>query len=604
MSDIDPTSIGHYRIVGRLGDGGMGRVYLGRSPGGRAVAVKVVHPQFASDREFRRRFAREVEAARRVSGVFTAPVVDADPEGSPPWLATAYIPGVSLHDAVACHGALPTASVLGLGAGVVEALKAIHEAGLVHRDLKPSNVLLASDGPRVIDFGIALASEASALTRTGTTMGSPSFMAPEQISGDRPVGPASDVFSLGSMLVFAATGEGPFGSGPVHSLLFRIVHQEAAMERVPTELREILAPCLRKDPDQRPSVNDLLTDLTTRLTVSPEDATVSLHNRGWLPDTLARTILGRIGADLALSDPSADTEILRGIGPDRTLIDNQALLGTGNGAAEMAARLKEQTEAECAEMVAQARTEASLILAKAARDAQAKREEADALFEETRAKAAQAAADFETNLAKRRRQSEMEIPQARTEASLILAKAAQDAQAKREEADALFEETRAKAAQAAADFETNLAKRREQSERDLASRQQKAEKRLTEIEHRAEQLRLEAEKLRTDAERRARQTVETAQRQADDIRAGVFAPSERDLAKRQGEAYIRLAETEERAETLRLEAEKLRTDAERRARQVVEAAEREAEDIRAGALETVVDSDSTANRGTRWFRRH
>ncbi|MFI9598670.1 protein kinase [Streptomyces sp. NPDC052043] len=521
LSDIDPTSIGPYRIAGRLGDGGMGRVYLGRSPGGRAVAVKVVHPQFASDREFRRRFAREVEAARRVSGVFTAPVVDADPHGSPPWLATAYIPGVSLHDAVAHHGALPTASVLGFGAGVVEALKAIHEAGLVHRDLKPSNVLLASDGPRVIDFGIALVSEASALTRTGTTMGSPSFMSPEQISGDRPVGQASDIFSLGSMMVFAATGEGPFGSGAVHSLLFRIVHQEAVMDRVPAELRDILARCLQKEPDERPSVDDLLTDLTARLTVSPPDATIALHHRGWLPDTLARTILGRIGADLALSEPFAETEALRGMGPDHILIDDGALpVGAGNGAEEIAARLREQTEAECAEMVAQARSEASLILAAAARDAQMKREEADALFEQTRAKVTQAAADFETNLAKRREQSEMEVPQARTEASLILAAATRDAQMKRNEADALFEETRAKAAQAAADFETNLAKRREQSERDLAKRQFKAGQRLTEIEHRTEQLRLEAEKLRSDAERRARQVVEAAEREAEDIRVG------------------------------------------------------------------------------------
>ncbi|NEC10093.1 protein kinase [Streptomyces sp. SID7909] len=465
--------MGPYRIVGRLGEGGMGRVYLGRSPGGRAVAVKVIHPHFASDREFQRRFTREVEAARRVSGVFTAPVVDADPQGSPPWLATAYIPGVSLHDAVACHGALPTASVLGFGAGVAEALGAIHGAGLVHRDLKPSNVLLASDGPRVIDFGIALASEASALTRTGTTMGSPSFMSPEQVSGDRPVGPASDVFSLGSMMVFAATGEGPFGSGAVHSLLFRIVHQEAATDRVPTELRDILSWCLRKEPDERPSVNDLLTDLTTRLTISPEAATIALHHRGWLPDMLARTILGRIGADLALSDPFAETEILKGIRPSRTLIDDKAHpVAAGRGAGVILSRLREQTEAECAEIVAEARSEASLILAKAARDAQAKREEADALFEETRAKAAQAAADFETN----------------------------------------------------------LAKRREQSERDLASRQAKTEKRLREIEDRAELLRLEAEKLRGDAERRARQVVEAAQRQAENLVAGTSARSERYLA--------------------------------------------------------------------------
>ncbi|MET8439254.1 protein kinase [Streptomyces sp900116325] len=568
--------------MGRLGDGGMGRVYLGRSPGGRAVAVKVIHPHFASDREFQRRFAREVEAARRVSGVFTAPVVDADPQGSPPWLATAYIPGVSLHDAVACHGALPTASVLGFGAGVVEALEAIHGAGLVHRDLKPSNVLLASDGPRVIDFGIALASEASALTRTGTTMGSPSFMSPEQISGDRPVGPASDVFSLGSMMVFAATGEGPFGSGAVHSLMFRIVHQEAAMDRVPAELRDILSRCLRKEPDERPSVNDLLTDLTTRLTVSPEAATIALHHRGWLPDTLARTILGRIGADLALSDPFAETEILRGFGSDRTLIDDRVHpVAAGSGAGEIPARLREQTEAECAEIVAEARSEASLILAKAARDAQAKREEADALFEEIRAKAAQAAADFETNLAKRREQSETEasglVPAARNEAFLLRAAATRDAQAKREEADALFEETRAKAAQAVADFETNLAKRRDQSERDLASRQAKAEKRLMEIEEVAELLRLEAEKLRSDAERRARQVVEAAQRQAEGIVAGASASSERYLATNATAPAGQPAGTLGYGEQPSWEVGEPDTE--------------------------IVDSDSKTNRGMRWRRR-
>ncbi|MEV4445347.1 serine/threonine-protein kinase [Streptomyces mirabilis] len=221
----DPRQVGRYRIVARLGEGGMGRVYLGRSPGGRAVAVKVVRPELADDGDFRRRFAREVAAARRVNGVFTAGVVDADPDGSPAWLATAYVPGVPLGDAVAAHGPWPEGPVLALGAGLAEALEAIHAAEVVHRDLKPSNILLAPDGPRVIDFGISVTGEASALTRTGVVVGTPGFMSPEQLTG-KPVGPASDVFSLGAVLAFTATGAGPFGTGSAHALSFRVVYEE------------------------------------------------------------------------------------------------------------------------------------------------------------------------------------------------------------------------------------------------------------------------------------------------------------------------------------------------------------------------------------------
>lgn len=192
----DPRQVGPFRIVARLGAGGMGQVYLGRSKAGRAVAVKVVRPDLAGDSEFRRRFAREVAVARTVSGFFTAGVVAADPDGSPPWLATAYVPGLSLDRAVSEFGPWPEASVLALGAGLAEALEATHGAGVVHRDLKPSNVLLAPDGPRVIDFGISVALEASRLTRTDMVVGTPGFMSPEQLTGD-PVGPPSDVFSLG-----------------------------------------------------------------------------------------------------------------------------------------------------------------------------------------------------------------------------------------------------------------------------------------------------------------------------------------------------------------------------------------------------------------------
>ncbi|WP_232835998.1 serine/threonine-protein kinase [Actinocorallia populi] len=183
----DPRRVGVYQLVGRLGGGGMGQVFLGRSPGGRPVAVKVVRPEYGRNSEFRRRFAVEVEAARRVGGFHTAPVVDADPQALTPWLVTAYVPGPSLREAVEAHGPLPEPSVQVLGAGLAEGLAAIHACDLVHRDLKPGNVLLAEDGPRVIDFGIARALEATSETATGLTPGTPAFMAPEQARGDRTI---------------------------------------------------------------------------------------------------------------------------------------------------------------------------------------------------------------------------------------------------------------------------------------------------------------------------------------------------------------------------------------------------------------------------------
>src|SRR5690349_22193892 len=207
----DPELIGPYRLRGRLGTGGMGRVYLGLSPGGRAAAIKVIRSELAQDPEFRARFRREVAVARQVSGLYTASVLDADADGPEPWLATAYVPGPSLADAVSQHGPLPAPSVLLLAAGLAEALSAIHSAGVVHRDLKPANVLLADDGPRVIDFGISRAAENhNTLTETGQMIGTPPFMSPEQLTDARSVGPASDVFSLGALIVFAATGRGPF----------------------------------------------------------------------------------------------------------------------------------------------------------------------------------------------------------------------------------------------------------------------------------------------------------------------------------------------------------------------------------------------------------
>ena len=256
----DPARVGPYRLLGRLGAGGMGQVFLARSAGGRLVAVKVIRPELASDSGFRARFAREITVARQVSGLFTAVVVDADVTGDVPWLATGYVAGPSLDDAVKNQGPLPVDSVLTLAAGLAEGLQAIHATGLVHRDLKPSNVLLAEDGPRVIDFGISRAAEASVLTQTGTVMGSPGFMSPEQAEG-RQVGAASDVFSLGAVLAFAATGEGPFGAGFTPALMYRVVHHQPDTSRLPSELRSLVHRCLAKDPAERPAPAALLAEL-------------------------------------------------------------------------------------------------------------------------------------------------------------------------------------------------------------------------------------------------------------------------------------------------------------------------------------------------------
>jgi serine/threonine protein kinase len=270
----DPELIGPYRLRGRLGAGGMGRVYLGLSPGGRSVAVKVIRSDLAQDAEFRARFRREVAVARTVSGLFTAPVIDADVDGPVPWLATAYVPGPSLADAVSQHGPLPAVSVLALARGLAEALSAIHAAGVVHRDLKPANVLLAEDGPRVIDFGISRGVEASALTQTGLVVGSPGFMSPEQAEG-REVGPPSDIFSLGAVLAFAATGQGPFGSGSTPALVYRVVHSGPQLDLMPAEVRSLAERCLAKDPALRPTAADLL-------------AAAAYPAAGWLPEPVTR----------------------------------------------------------------------------------------------------------------------------------------------------------------------------------------------------------------------------------------------------------------------------------------------------------------------------
>ncbi|GAA0594098.1 serine/threonine-protein kinase [Actinomadura livida] len=251
----DPKRIGGYRLLARLGAGGMGRVYLGRSKGGRPVAVKVIHPQLAEDPQFRRRFEQEVAAARRVGGIHTVHVVDADTAAEPPWLVTEYVAGPSLHEAVAEHGAFPAEAVAGLGAGLAEGLMAVHARGVVHRDLKPGNVLLAQDGPRIIDFGIARALDAT--SQTTSVVGTPGFMSPEQLRG-REVGPASDVFCLAAVLAFAATGRRPFGDGPLEALGYRVVNEAPDLTGVPEELLPLLAAGLEKDPDDRPGVAEVL----------------------------------------------------------------------------------------------------------------------------------------------------------------------------------------------------------------------------------------------------------------------------------------------------------------------------------------------------------
>ncbi|TDE35876.1 serine/threonine-protein kinase [Actinomadura sp. 6K520] len=260
QSDL-PQMIGPYRVVSRLGSGGMGEVFLGASPSRRLVAVKVIRPELLDDPRWRKKFRREVTLAQSVSGFYTAPVVDADPDAEQPWLATQYIRGVSLSKVVQQKGPLREQAACRLGAGLAEALIAIHRTEIVHRDLKPSNVLLASDGPRVIDFGIARPLDALPLSRT-EILGTPAYMSPEQALGD-PVHPESDVFSLGSTLVFAATGAAPFGTD--HKVRGRIVYGEPDLSRLPDPMRGLMTRCLLKDPRERPTPQQILVALSTLL---------------------------------------------------------------------------------------------------------------------------------------------------------------------------------------------------------------------------------------------------------------------------------------------------------------------------------------------------
>ncbi|MFJ9624895.1 serine/threonine-protein kinase [Streptomyces sp. NPDC101181] len=282
----DPPVVGGYRLAAVLGAGGMGKVYLSYTPGGRPLAVKVIRAEFSEDPEFRRRFQQEVRSAQRVQGLYTAPVIDSDTEGAQPWLATAYVPGPSLAHAVARYGGLPLRSVLLLTVGVAEALGVIHGAGIVHRDLKPANVLLAADGPRVIDFGIARAADTTALTGTGVSVGTPAFMAPEQASAGT-VTSATDVFALGQIAAYGAIGAPAFGDGPSHAVLYRIVHEDPDLSRLPDELRPLVSRCLSRDPADRPALADIIRMCHE---ISP---TPLRQGEDWLPQEVAGSITER-----------------------------------------------------------------------------------------------------------------------------------------------------------------------------------------------------------------------------------------------------------------------------------------------------------------------
>ncbi|MFF2126966.1 PQQ-binding-like beta-propeller repeat protein [Streptomyces olivochromogenes] len=303
LTQHDPRRIGPFEVLGRLGAGGMGLVYLARSASGRRVAIKTVRTELAEDQLFRVRFTREVEAARAVSGFYTAAVVDADPRAAVPWLATAYVPAPSLEEIVNECGPMPAQAVRWLAAGVAEALQSIHGAGLVHRDLKPSNVLVVEDGPRVIDFGIASGVSNTRLTMTNVAVGTPAYMSPEQAKDSRSVTGASDVFSLGSMLVFAATGHAPFhGANPVETV-FMLLREGPDLEGLPDELRPLIESCMQMEATGRPNPADLQAQLAPHLFGSGSDDSGTAS--AWLPERAVGLIESRRGGRPAVKPPSS-----------------------------------------------------------------------------------------------------------------------------------------------------------------------------------------------------------------------------------------------------------------------------------------------------------
>ncbi|MFH8534742.1 bifunctional serine/threonine-protein kinase/ABC transporter substrate-binding protein [Streptomyces tendae] len=325
LRPTDPARIGGHRLLGRLGAGGMGVVYLGRTDAGALAAIKVILPEYAQDEDFRTRFRREAEAALRVDSPWAVPVTGVGTEAEQPWFATEFAPGLALSDVVARRGPLPADSVMTLGRLLARALAAVHAAGLVHRDVKPGNVLLTAGGPRLIDFGIARAADATALTAAGLVVGTPGFLPPEQASGNT-AGAAGDVFSLGCLLAYAVTGRPPFGSGAVDAVLYRTVHAAPDIEGVDdTTLRALLERCLAKDPGERPAAADL--DSLISEDVAGEAAP------GWLPEDVARMIAVQSAALLAL--PDIDATVVEGAqarrsGPGRRRF---LLLGAGGAVA-------------------------------------------------------------------------------------------------------------------------------------------------------------------------------------------------------------------------------------------------------------------------------
>jgi Protein kinase domain len=333
LTGDDPLEIGGYRLRSRLGAGGMGRVYLAFTPGGRPVALKVVRPELGDDEGFRDRFRQEIAAARRVHGLYTAQLLDGDPDAAPPWLVTAYVAGPSLQQAVADHGPVPVASVFLLMAGVAEALQAIHAAGVVHRDLKPSNVLLAPDGPRVIDFGIARALEATALTRTGMRVGSPQFMAPEQVRGGA-VSAAADVFALGALAGYAVLGRPPFGEGSESAVLYRVLHEEPDLDGCGGELRALIERCLAKDAAARPEPAEIIDSCRARSAVKTMEFAES-----WLPPAIAADLTrhaapaGPAGPATELAGPAGPATELAGPAGDAAKLAASA--GAGRQVSQM-----------------------------------------------------------------------------------------------------------------------------------------------------------------------------------------------------------------------------------------------------------------------------